>query len=252
MASRNWEHLTREEALALTPKDVGCPITLQEFLAIARKLGAYWAYDYDAADEGRPGMHAELKSGLHSNAFLASGMLWGLNNIAIIMARQIVFQLLRTRIASSTPFKKSDYVVGIPDGATRPGELVAVEIGSRVAQMKKTEGVISLETEIPAGSTVLLVEDVCTRGTAFAQAVRAIKAKCPGTRLLPYYPVLLNRGGIQSIKVDNSLFFVISVVERRFDDWLPEQCPLCKMGSKAIKPKATDENWRMINASQLP
>ena len=33
---------------------------------MAAMLGAFWSYDYEALKAGKPGMHALLKSGLHS------------------------------------------------------------------------------------------------------------------------------------------------------------------------------------------
>lgn len=74
----------------------------------------------------------------------------------------------------------------------------------------------------------------------------------------PYLPqlelVLINRGGLEQIDFSDMgspmTFKVISLVEHRINDWDQTECPLCKIGSKRIKPKVTEENWRLITTSQ--
>ncbi|MBI4160461.1 MAG: hypothetical protein HY506_00965 [Candidatus Yanofskybacteria bacterium] len=239
--------ITKEELLGLRPEDVTWLLTVEEVVHMAEVLSAFWSYNYHAAVRGRVGLHALLKSELHSNGFFTSKILLEPENIRQIMARQIVMRLEEKNIS------KPDYVAGVPDGATELGKSVAEILGVSVAEMKKVDGRIVLATEIPVGSTLLLAEDFCTRGTGFTEAVLEIDKKNPGLNFVSYNPVIINRGGVRRIYVAGvGEFKVLPVVERKIDDWDPSVCPLCRMGSKPIKPKASDENWRLITTSQLP
>lgn len=145
----------------------------------------------------------------------------------------------------------TDWVAGIPDGATSLGEEVHAIIGGQCAKMEKVDGKITLITPIGAGEKILLVEDFCTRGTGFSEAVVAVKNSSPEAVICPIDLVILNRGGLKEVAVPNhGNFIVVAVVEKRIQDWAPEECPLCKLGSAPIKPKATYENWKALTDSQ--
>ncbi len=238
--------MTKEELIALDPQSVDWLLSKEEIIYIAETFGAYWRYNYEAAKQGRVGIHAILKSELHSDGFFVSRILLDAPNIRWIFANQLVLRFNRLGIP------KPDWVVGIPDGATKLGEDVAKIMGGKNAEMKKEDGRIVLVSLIGAGESLLGIEDFCTRGTGFKEAVLDILSKQPEVKFLPYESVILNRGGLKEIVIEGiGSFEVVPAVEHRVNDWEPKECPLCKMGSKPIKPKATDENWRLITTSQL-
>ncbi len=227
------------------PGDPSRLLTEKEVVYIATTLGAFWAYNYKALKKGKPGLHAELKSGLHSDGFFISKILLESWNMRVIMGDQIVLRLKQSGIA------RPDWVAGIPDGATELGKEVAQALGAKESLMKKEDGKIVLISSIGAGESLLLVEDFCTQGTGFKEAVGDIIAKQPKVRILPFEFVIINRGGLKEIAIDGlGVFKIVPVAEHRVQDWSPEDCPLCKVGSKPIKPKATDENWKLITTSQ--
>jgi orotate phosphoribosyltransferase len=243
--------MEKDQLLGLHPDSLTRPdepprlLTEEEIVYIATTLGAFWAYNYEALREGKPGFHAELKSGLHSDGFFYSKILLESWNMGVIMADQIALRFKQLAIA------EPDWVAGIPKGATKLGEDVAQIMGVKNAEMQKETERIELVSFIGPGESLLLVEDFCTRGTGFTEAVQDILSKQPQVKILPYELVILNRGGLKEIVIEGvGSFQVVAVVEHRVNDWEPEECPLCKMGSKPIKPKATDENWRLITTSQ--
>lgn len=237
--------MVREELLTLELKDISRLLTTSEVVHIAVTLGAFWTYDYAAADAGKVGLHALLKSGRHSDGFFVSRILLEPWNIRYIMAHQIRLRLLEAKVPMP------DYVAGIPDGATKLGEEVTWMLGAKPARMEKVENRICLVTGLTPNATILLVEDFCTRGTGFREAVLEVTQNAPEMRILPYDPVIINRGGLRDIVVDGvGTFTVLPVVEQRIQDWDVAECPLCKLGSAPIKPKATDENWKVLTASQ--
>lgn len=243
--------MTREELLNLVPGSVSRVgnarlLTEEEIVYIAKTLNSYWEYDYEAAKQGRVGKHAELKSLRHSDGFFVSRILLEPPNIRAIIAYQLMLRFYQLGI--SVPH----WVAGIPDGATLLGQDVASFLYiSNIAEMKKENGKISMISAIAPDETLILVEDFCTRGTGFIEAVSDIVSKQPEVKILPYELVIINRGGLNEIEVKGiGTFKIVAVATHRVNDWDPSECPLCKMGSIPIKPKATDENWRDITTSQ--
>lgn len=218
----------RDELLALRPESVQQGLTPEEVVHLARIFGAFWSYDYKAAREGKVGLHAVLKFGRHSDGFFNSRILLQPENIRLIIAGQMARKLREANILLP------DYVAGIPDGATKLGEDIATIFQAKNAVMKKGEdGRIFLVTEIEAEASVLLVEDFCTRGTGFKEAAKVVADRQPRAGIIPLDPVILNRGGLETIIAENiGTFRVLPVVELRVQDWDPaEGCPLCALRS---------------------
>lgn len=241
--------LDRAGILALDLASVDHRLTPEEFIHIATVLDAYWQYNYEAATAGRVGQHALLKSGLHSDGFFVSRILLEPINIRYLMARQMVSCLRMADIGMPT------HAAGIPDGATLLGEAVADILGVPHIKLvkSKTDGTISLAEHISEGSRLLLPEDFCTRATGFAETVVAVLNSnlCEvGATVLPVDLVILNRGGLTSVNVSDRQYQVRAVVDKRINDWEPDHCPLCTMGSTAIKPKVDDETWQRFIHSQ--
>jgi orotate phosphoribosyltransferase len=249
--------LTKEEILGLDPEKVNYLLTMKEILYVAEILGAYWKYDYQAAKEGRVGKHALLNSGLHSDGFIASRFFLKYPNIRKIMALQLAarFDLVLRIVPHPTPFvekTKPEWIAGIPNGATFLGKDLAELLGVKNAEMKKQNGHIVLASPIAPGETPLLVEDVVTEGTGLKETVLEIFSKQPKARIASYFLALINRGGLSEIKVESiGSFIIVPAIVCRMNDWEPSECPLCKLGSEPIKPKATNKNWRLITTSQL-
>lgn len=239
--------LDKPALLALDAKAVQERLRPDEVIHMATALGAFWSYRYDRAS-AKPGLHALLKSGLHSDGFFVSRILLAPENIRRIMAEQMVKRLVVADIERPT------HVAGIPDGATLLGVSVAEILGKPHLRLEKVDGKIVLAEPIPAGAQVLLVEDFCTRGTGFAEAVLAIQTsplRDPTANIVRINPVIINRGGLETVPVEGyGEFPVLSVVSRRIQDWTAADCPLCQIGSEPIKPKVTDENWAAIIHSQ--
>lgn len=238
--------MTHEDLLALKAEKVFWLLTARDMMYLAKTLNAFWTYDYEAATQGRVGMHALLKSGRHSDGFFESKILLAPENIRSIIAHQIVWQLQALDIPAP------NYVAGVPNGATLLGESIAEMLRVPVARLEKVDGQIILAAEIPKGATLLLVEDFCTRGTGFTEAVTEVKRRQPPARFMPYAPVIVNRGSLKEISVEGvGSFEILPVVEWRIEDWDPTDCPLCVRGSEVIKPKVSAENWQMLTTSQV-
>jgi orotate phosphoribosyltransferase len=244
----------RGELLALDSSSLNRILTEEEILHIFSELGGFWGYDYEAGRSGRPGFHALLKSKRHSDGFINSKVVLCHSNIRKIFAKQIVLKF------NELGLPKPHFVAGIPEGATELGRDVAEMLGSETAEMEKiVEGdkkVIRMRTKPDSGQNLLLVEDFCTKGTGFSEAVRDILSITNEPSLImPYEMVIINRGGMKEIDVgDVGTYKVTPLAEHRINDWDPEkgECPLCRFGSQAIKPKDPLENWELLMNSQKP
>ncbi len=234
------------ELRGLNPRDVRQLLAPDEVIHIAKTLGAFWCYDYEAAKIGKVGKHALLKSGQHSDGFFFSKILLEPENIRHIFARQMAALIMNLHVG--TP----QFIAGVPDGATALGQDIAQVLRTQNAAMLKINGEITLLTHITKDKSVLVVEDFCTWATGFREAVEEIRlnASFP-CNILPYSLVIINRGGMKSFFCSGQKFTIVPIVEKRIQDWVPEKCPLCALGSVPVKPKATDENWQALITSQL-
>ncbi|MBU2597114.1 MAG: hypothetical protein KJ757_06120 [Planctomycetes bacterium] len=242
--------MNKRELSCVTFRNIKGFLTPDEVVHIAKTMGAFWAYDYEAADKGKVGMHAELKSGLHSDGFFVSRILLEQENIRRIFSAQIAKEIGESCAIEEKP----TCVVGVPDGATTLGKDIGEQYDINVLEMRKTtSGKIVLVSSLGPKEKVLLIEDFCTRGTGFIEAVLSIKKAQPKVCFVPYNPVIINRGGLKNILVPGvGDFKILSVVDWRVQDWDPKQgCPLCDRGSIPIKPKVSDANWKALTTSQL-
>jgi len=236
----------REEILNLRLSDVTRPITSEEFFHMSEELDALWRYDYVAADRGKLGFHAELNAGQCSDLFFISRLFLSQGEMLQIMAWQVINQLLPT-----IKRFKLDCVAGVPKGATDLAKEVAHQLQVGYVSLVKVDGQIILEEEIGARSLGLF-EDATSTGKGFRDALEAVYTKEPEAKILRCDPTILNRGGFAYIRDSKErMYRVVPVVDHRANSWPPSLCPLCKRGSKPIKPKITDENWKLITTSQL-
>jgi len=237
--------LNKQQLLELNPENIDFLLNKEEILHIFQKLGALWLYSYEAAKNGKAGLHAELKSGRCSDGFLNAKQVIQYDNMCRLFAKQLFLKYKQI----SVKYEKPTHVVGIPDGATKIGKYVAEFLGAITAEMIKKDGKIMMVSEsISEESTLLLVEDFCTRGTGFREAVESALQKKWNIVLGEF--VIINRGGLELIEVQGISFIIFALAEHRIKDWDPAECPLCKIGSKRIKPKVTQENWEKIMNSQ--
>lgn len=241
-----------EELCALRVEDCPNLFSAEEFLSIAKLLGAFWMYDYQALKDDRPGLHAELKSGRHSDGFFAAKILLSQGNMLDIISHQMLCKL------ESTGMKSSDYpdfVIGIPDSATQLGQAIArrLLIGDEVLVRKDENGhMVTEQVAICPNMNILVVEDVCTRATATQEVIRLIQSQgWDAPNIIPYVLVILNRGGLSTIRAGDLDVEVLPLVTCRMNDWESAECPLCERGSRAIKPKRSQESWNELVASQV-
>lgn len=204
---------------------------------------ALWIHD---GNPKRP--HALLTSGKHSNGFFNSEVV--MEDPALL--DEACFNLLFLLKQEGLNLSQVDRVVGPAMGAIT----LAHDLARHIAQEKKRpclraytqkemdgdkKKMVFKRTTIKPGENVLTVEDVVSTGGSVKSMVNAVVE--PGGNVLPFVAVLVNRSGLTKVSEKK----IVALIDRPMRMWVEDQCPLCKAGSEAIRPKDT-ENWERLNA----
>jgi orotate phosphoribosyltransferase len=213
---------------------------------------ALWIHDENPK---RP--HALLTSGKHSNGFFNSELIMEdpmiLDDICYVLVSSFEEELVK----AGSNINEIDRVVGPAMGAITLANGIAWQIARRQPQfgrhclrayVEKEDGgeskkMVFKRTAIRYGERILLVEDVLTTGGSVELATQAIFNVNILTFTLPFVVVIVNRSGLTEVGGKK----IISLIDHSMPTWESSDCPLCKSGSEAIRPKGT-ENWARLNA----
>lgn len=222
----------------------------QGWIAVYEREDAYWAHSGNATDP-----HAELTSGNHSNGFFNSRKIipnpktMSLSQCRhfVLLLKQAASDLVDQFLTIGGDLTCVNRVVGPQTGATRLAKYISLEIGKRRGNTctwgspkKDTlDGRDVMVFDDPdqcvlPSELVLMCEDVVTTGGSVKRAIDAVKHH--GAEVLPYLLPIVNRSGQTCIEG----LTVCGLITRDLPIWKPDDCPLCPLGSKAIRPK---EHW---------
>lgn len=188
------------------------------------EAGAIWVHD------GRPARpHALLTSGLHSDGFV---------NCSLVTQRA---RMLQEVVGDLKLPEAVDWVIGSPMGAITISYAIAVRLGANTGFTEKDGDAMKLARfEIKPGQKVLVVEDTISTGGSTLKSIEAIRATgVADADILPYIVCLVNRSG--SPTLDGRELRALLTLD--IHNWKPEDCPLCKAGSAAARPKS---NWAAL------
>ena len=183
-----------------------------QILSIFRKSGALL--------EG----HFRLTSGLHSDRYLQCALVLQHPAYAAELG-----ELLATR-----PHE----LAGLPDLVVAPalgGILVAHEVarslGVRGLFAERQDGILKLRRgfQIEAGERCFVVEDVVTTGGSTRETMEVVRHS--GGIVIAAGSLIDRSGGRTDLGVPRIALAVLDVPA-----YPPEECPLCKAGSQAVKP----------------
>lgn len=97
------------------------------------------------------------------------------------------------------------------------------------------------DRRVENGEVVLVCDDTLTTGESIR--LTTVAAAQMGGCVLPFSPVITRRLGVAML-TGNS---IVSLVQMPHQVWTAQGCPLCRVGSVALRPKQS-ENWEMLNA----
>ena len=201
-------------------------------------LDGYWEHS------GDPNMpHAELTSGKHSNGFADWWRLLSYSHLCQIVANQLVRKIKKYGIT----FKREDWCIGSAYAAVDLSKDVANILGIRhgIAEKGEDKKMLWNRLTIQKGELVLQVEELITTigdPATLGTLERVKKGIIDGNAIQPveFQPIagiLFNRSGKKEFEGTS----LVSLIEKNIVNWdSKEVCPLCKKGSKALRPK---QNW---------
>lgn len=216
----------------------------REALAIFNNFDAYWKYEGEISKE-KP--HAILKNEDHSNGFIPCKIfldypsmcsLFAGELVKIILEKELFFDVIASSAYSAINL---GYETARILSATRPKiKYVAVEKDS-------FGNPTIIRGGIPKESTVLIINELMTSADGSTwetkNAVLTCNGENPPPKIIDESFVLIHRSKDYQL-IDGSK--VVPVFHFDIEDWHPDECPYCKAGSQAIKPKNGD-NWKIIH-----
>ena len=189
--------------------------------------------------------HAELTSGLCSNGFFDCLRVLSFPNLAEILAWQLGQKILNWDRAVV------DWVVGSAYAAITFSHEAAKFFEAQHGFVEKdptdpkSKKMVWKRREIPEGASVLQVEELVTTSGTLKEVRRAItEGNGQPVDFSPIVGALVHRP--PKLPADYSEFGVekvVALVEKEIWAVRPEDCPLCKAGSKRLRPKT---NWKEL------
>ncbi|MBN1570418.1 MAG: orotate phosphoribosyltransferase [Acidobacteria bacterium] len=187
-------------------------MTQDEVLNIFRQSGALL--------EG----HFRLTSGLHSDRYL---------QCALVLQHPLQAGALGAALAARmcALIGKPDFVIAPALGGILVAHEVAREVGVRGLFAERQEGVLQLRRgfRIEPGEKAFVVEDVVTTGGSTKETMDVVTRA--GGIVLAAGSLIDRTGGRADLGVPRVALAVLDIPA-----FPPEECPLCRTGSQAIKP----------------
>lgn len=230
--------MSPEQLRELLPEEIDWRLSTASIRLIFEACDAMWLHD---GDPSKP--HAKLTSGKCSNGFINTLQVLSYTNLCQIMAGQI-FRELRERHDGAI-----DWVVGSDHASATLSYQLAALLGCRHdftekevdrATGEKTQ--VWKRFQIKPGEVVLQVEELVTTAKTLLQVREALRAgNDEPVDFAPLALTLVHRSECVEIEGDPIRYGGHWDIHT----WDQSECPLCKEGSKPLKPK---HNWVELTA----
>lgn len=203
-----------------------------DFRRYLKNYGALW--EWNPKLEKQP--HAILTSKMHSNGFINISE-FGTYPWKLSIAIEHLKDKLERHMELTPPV---DWVIGSAMGGITLAHEMAKLYNARTAYTEKEgDGMALKRFDVERGSRVLVVEDVSTTGGTSVKTIAELERN--GCEVYPFIPSLVSRMSDDRVVLrSGASSTIISLEKLIFVQWQPDECPLCRMGSTALKPK---ENW---------
>ncbi len=181
--------------------------------------------------------HFKLSSGNHSEYYLQSAKVLEDPETAKLLAEALAKQIRDYGLEVET-------VCSPAIGGLIAGFALATALGCRYIFTERVEGKMTLRRgfEVKEGEKILICEDIITTGGSAMEAAAEVERL--GAEVVGF-AALANRGFCQRVDSDlprkpncrlpeDKPFFALADFD--FPMYTPEECPMCKAGSEAVKP----------------
>lgn len=228
--------MNREELRKLDPRNFD-----EGILSMGKILGWFEACDAVWLHDGNPEKpHAELTSGKCSNGFFDCLRVLENPNLCEILALQLAWKL--------RGIGRADWVIGSPYAAITFSHEVAKIFEAihgfceKDPTDPKGKRMLWRRRTIPAGSTVLQIEELITTAGTMIEVRRAVEeGNSEPVNFLPVVGALVHRP--PELPVDYGDRKVTALIEKEVWAVDPSECSLCKAGSKRYRPKT---HWKEL------
>ena len=168
--------------------------------------------------------HFRLTSGLHSDRYLQCALVLQNPRQAEALGAALAARL---RALGNQP----DLVIAPALGGILVAHEVARALGVRGLFAERQDGMLTLRRgfRIEPGEKAYVVEDVVTTGGSTKETIEVVLKA--GAVVLAAGSLIDRSGGRTNLGVPRVALAVLDIPA-----FSPEECPLCKTGSKAIKP----------------
>ncbi len=166
--------------------------------------------------------HFLLSSGLHSDTYLQS---------ALVLQHPIHAETLCRELAKPFSGDGVEVVLAPAIGGILVAHEVARALGARALFTEREDALMRLRRgfALGRGERCLVVEDVITTGGSTREVIKVVEdAKAT---LLGVGALIDRSGGTATFPVKKVALATLSV-----PTWKPEDCPLCKASTPAVKP----------------
>jgi orotate phosphoribosyltransferase len=170
--------------------------------------------------------HFLLTSGLHSDSYVQCALALQYPDTA-----EQLCSALAAQIAEQLPGMKFDAVIGPAMGGIIVAQELGRALGCRAMFMERVDGVFALRRgfAVTPGESLLLCEDVVTTGGSVREVADILIAS--GMKVTAIASIVDRSGGKAAFSVP-----FVPLVRLNIPTWKPEDCPLCKGGTPAVKP----------------
>jgi orotate phosphoribosyltransferase len=181
--------------------------------------------------------HFKLSSGNHSQFYLQSAKVLEDPKTAKLLAKALAEEIKKSGV-------EIDTVCAPALGGLIAGFALATALDKRSIFAERVNGEMTIRRgfEIKKGEKVLICEDIITTGGSALEAAKVVEEM--GGEIVAF-AALANRGFChrENSNIDSKLncklpkdipFFALE--DFTFEIYTPEECPMCKKGSEAIKP----------------
>jgi orotate phosphoribosyltransferase len=168
--------------------------------------------------------HFLLTSGLHSDRYLQCALVLQVPDQAAALGAALAARLMAIG-------EKPDLIIAPALGGILVAHEVARAVGVRGLFAERQEGVLKLRRgfRIEPGEKAYVVEDVVTTGGSTRETMEVVTQA--GGIVIAAGSLIDRSGGRTDLGVPRTALAVLDV-----PNFSPDECPLCKTGSQAVKP----------------